>query len=360
LLVVLAITGREKTVKSSKEFVAVAMTAGLAFGLGAVVPAPALAKDQGQVAMNRLYNPNSGEHFYTADTNERDHLVGLGWRSEGMGWVAPKKSSTPVYRLYNPNAGDHHYTTSATERDKLVSVGWRYEGIGWYSSDAKSVPLYRQYNPNARTGTHNYTTSEGENDHLVSLGWRGEGIGWYGVAHEHVWAKRNVVVRAEWDEQVMDQEAWDEPVYEDKSTYATVADLVVRDPLGEGECHVKTEAECEALMANLEQCYRRVYFESNDSDWNEVSGYQYQNAKTKWAKDNGLPTSGKFEDPDDPDYGYYEDRWCVTAPSRKVLIESKKVQVGTIHHKASYQTIFHPAVVREETYCTICGKVKDS
>lgn len=134
-------------------------------------------------AMHRLYNPYTGEHFYTADTTERDHLTGLGWRYEGVGWKAPAKSSTPVYRLYNGHVrgGDHHYTTSASERDHLVSVGWTYEGVGWYSDDAKGVPLYRQYNPYARTGTHNYTASESENGHLLAVGWRGEGVGWYGV-----------------------------------------------------------------------------------------------------------------------------------------------------------------------------------
>ena len=133
------------------------------------------------VDMYRLYNPNSGEHFYTANVTEKDNLVKLGWRYEGIGWKAPVKSNTPVYRLYNPNAGDHHFTRSIDERDRLVSLGWKYEGIGWYSDDAESVPLYRQYNPNAKSGTHNYTASKSENDWLVSLGWKGEGIGWYGV-----------------------------------------------------------------------------------------------------------------------------------------------------------------------------------
>ena len=133
------------------------------------------------VDMYRLYNPNSGEHFYTASVGERDMLTELGWRYEGIGWKAPEKSNTPVYRLYNPNAGDHHYTVNVNERDWLVSLGWRYEGIGWYSDDNKSVPLYRQYNPNAKAGNHNYTASKSENDWLVGLGWRYEGVGWYGV-----------------------------------------------------------------------------------------------------------------------------------------------------------------------------------
>ena len=135
------------------------------------------------VQMHRLYNRYTGEHFYTSSSSERDRLVDVGWTSEGVGWIAPTKSNTPVYRLYNPyvTGGDHHYTTSASERDELVKVGWRDEGVGWYSDDAKGAPLYRQYNPYATTGTHNYTTSKDENDHLVSVGWKAEGIGWYGV-----------------------------------------------------------------------------------------------------------------------------------------------------------------------------------
>lgn len=135
-----------------------------------------------EISMYRLYNPNSGEHFYTASSGEKQSLVKAGWRDEGIGWTAPKISKTPVYRLYNPNAGDHHYTTKKAERDSLVKAGWKYENIGWYSDDNQGKPLYREYNPNAKTGTHNYTTSKSENDKLVSLGWRAEGIGWYGIA----------------------------------------------------------------------------------------------------------------------------------------------------------------------------------
>ena len=133
------------------------------------------------VTMYRLYNPNSGEHLYTKDASEKSRLVREGWGDEGIGWIAPEKSNTPVYRLYNPNAGDHHYTTGKIERDYLISIGWNDEGIGWYSDDAKTVPLYREYNPNAVTGTHNYTTDKNEHDYLVSIGWDDEDIGWYAV-----------------------------------------------------------------------------------------------------------------------------------------------------------------------------------
>lgn len=131
--------------------------------------------------MHRLYNPNSGEHFYTSNTKERDHLEEIGWNYEGVGWIAPERSSRPVYRLYNPNAGDHHYTMEIGERNHLVSVGWKDEGIGWYSDTSNRVPMYRQYNPNAKAGSHNYTRNKAENDSLVRAGWRAEGIGWYAV-----------------------------------------------------------------------------------------------------------------------------------------------------------------------------------
>ncbi|MDB0652459.1 hypothetical protein PL380_08485 [Bifidobacterium adolescentis] len=73
-----------------------------------------------------------------------------------------------MYRLYNRYTGEHFYTSDVSERDHLVSVGWPYEGVGWRSGG--SVPVYRQYNPYARTGTHNYTADGSENDRLVSVG----------------------------------------------------------------------------------------------------------------------------------------------------------------------------------------------
>ncbi|RSX50830.1 peptidase [Bifidobacterium goeldii] len=146
------------------------------------LPATASAEDSGATDMYRMYNPNSGEHFYTADGNERDSLRAAGWRYEGVGWVAPVHSNTPVYRLYNPNASDHHYTMNAAEKDSLVASGWNYEGIGWYSSDTnRSLPVYRQYNPHARSGSHNYTLNGNEAANLVSQGWRDEGVAWYAV-----------------------------------------------------------------------------------------------------------------------------------------------------------------------------------
>ncbi|MDR2976454.1 MAG: DUF6287 domain-containing protein [Streptococcaceae bacterium] len=150
-----------------------AVAAGLGMGISA----------NADVDMQRLYNPNSGEHFYTAGSAEKDSLIKAGWKYEGIGWVAPDNGD-PVYRLYNPNAGDHFYTLSAYERNELVKVGWNDEGIGWYSGG--NTPVYRAYNPNAVSGAHNYTPGSFEQNSLIKAGWKDEGIAWYGISSEPV------------------------------------------------------------------------------------------------------------------------------------------------------------------------------
>lgn len=155
-----------------------AMALGVALLASVAVPATALADS----VMYRLYNPYTGEHLYTASTEEAASLPDVGWIAEGTGWVAPD-SGDPVYRLYNPwvSGGDHHYTMDAGERDALVVAGWTDEGTCWYSAPPTSTyPLHRLYNPYASTGTHHYTLDSSERDSLVNAGWRYEGIAWYG------------------------------------------------------------------------------------------------------------------------------------------------------------------------------------
>ena len=129
--------------------------------------------------MYRLYNPNSGEHFYTADPKERANVIAAGWNDEGIGWYAPDIEERPVYRLYNAIGGEHHYTLKEDERDMLIDHGWNYEGIGWHSAAETEVPVYREYNPNQFACNHNFTQDKEEHDYLVSIGWKDEGIAWY-------------------------------------------------------------------------------------------------------------------------------------------------------------------------------------
>ena len=53
----------------------------------------------------------------------------------------------PVYRLYNPNSGEHFYTVNGYERENLIINGWNDEGIGFYES-GEGDDVYRVYNPN--------------------------------------------------------------------------------------------------------------------------------------------------------------------------------------------------------------------
>ena len=147
-------------------------------------PVPPVEEEPEEIAtvpMYRLYNPNTGEHFYTGSIEERDNLVEAGWNYEGVAWNAPVYVGDPVYRVFNPISGDHHYTMSAEERDWLVSLGWNYEGVAWNSASPSNVPQFRMYNPNASIGSHHYTSSTEERDYLVSVGWIYEGIGWFGT-----------------------------------------------------------------------------------------------------------------------------------------------------------------------------------
>lgn len=138
-----------------------------------------IQNDNVEGSLFRLYNPNSGEHFYTGSAEEGMNLVEAGWIYEGVAWKIPAEG-LPIHRVYNPNAGDHHYTGSMEEVNNLVSYGWLYEGVAW-NTPVKGVMVYRLYNPNAFTGAHHYTPSDEERDYLVSLGWQYEGVAWNGA-----------------------------------------------------------------------------------------------------------------------------------------------------------------------------------
>lgn len=138
------------------------------------------ASESDSVAVFRLYNKNSGEHFYTTNEEEAALISSVGWLYEGVGWMAPKESKSPVYRVYNPNSGDHLYTPDRYEYRYLVSLGWHDEKIAFYSDDGKTIPIYREYAPFRLTGNHNYTVNPDEDKWLTEdVGWEGEGIKLY-------------------------------------------------------------------------------------------------------------------------------------------------------------------------------------
>lgn len=134
------------------------------------------------IPVYRLFNTVTGEHLYTKNAAEKNHLAsGSNWRYEGIGWYSPRESKNPVYRLFSLTTGEHFYTMSANEKNFLIKNGWRYEGIAWYSDSEEEVPVYRDCKPSQARFSHNYTSNLGE--HLIltaTSAWRNEGIGWYG------------------------------------------------------------------------------------------------------------------------------------------------------------------------------------
>ncbi|GAB2027708.1 DUF6287 domain-containing protein [Lactovum odontotermitis] len=144
-----------------------------ALGISAPVYADKNGAPKDEVPVYRLYNKNTGEHFYTPSAYELINLQNAGWTPEGIGWYAPV-TGEPVYRIYNPNAkgGDHYYTTSKGEAAYDVSLGWKWDNNGKpaFYSDGK-IDNFVAYNPNALSGAHNYTSDVNEQNSLIRLGW---------------------------------------------------------------------------------------------------------------------------------------------------------------------------------------------
>ena len=134
----------------------------------------------------RMYDPNRGEHFFTKNKEEADHLESLGWRHEERSDFividADDEDAVPVYRMYNPNDGGmHFYTEDPIEAKNLVEHGWDYEGISHYvfqKASDKGVEQLRLYNPNSTAGEHIWTTDIAEWDNLIKAGWKDEGVCW--------------------------------------------------------------------------------------------------------------------------------------------------------------------------------------
>lgn len=69
-------------------------------------------------------------------------LFGL-WSERNVQSVhASTIASERLYRLYNPNSGEHFYTKVRLEKQQFVALGWQDEGTGWYALKAgQSVEL---------------------------------------------------------------------------------------------------------------------------------------------------------------------------------------------------------------------------
>lgn len=135
----------------------------------------------------RLYNPHSGEHFWTESQTEKNSLTKSGWHYEGVAYVlTSSKNKAPIYRLYNKKTGCHMYTDSSYERGVMTKTGWSYEGVFGYS--AGKIPVYRLYHGKF----HMFTTSVAERNSLEKSGWYYDGIGFYSEVPNYNWNYNNI------------------------------------------------------------------------------------------------------------------------------------------------------------------------
>lgn len=124
----------------------------------------------------RLYNPNSGEHFFTRNASGVYDLTSIGWRYEGIAWH--EAGDVDVYRLYSGN--EHMYVTKIKELADLVIAKWSLEKSAFKcfaEPGDDRVPVFRLYNKNG--GRHMFTADVKERDTLVRAGWTLEGIAFY-------------------------------------------------------------------------------------------------------------------------------------------------------------------------------------
>jgi hypothetical protein len=151
--------------------------------------APALAGAQTAVPVYRFFNIQTGTHFYTTSTNERDIVLSR-WPQflyEGpvfYAYLTATADTRPVYRFFDTATGTHFYTQSDAERDQFIATqkSYIFEGPVYYApygAGADRAALYRFYN--TRTFSRFYTDNPAERDQVLKLypWFQLEGIGFY-------------------------------------------------------------------------------------------------------------------------------------------------------------------------------------
>ena len=127
------------------------------------------------VRMYRAYNPNADYHFFTTAYPEFANAVAAGYRDETTGrtgFCVPNTQvtgSVVIFRMYNPNTGRHYYSVGAGEREQLKSIGWVYEkdeGSIYTTQIFGSTEIFKLYNKNS--GVHLYTESAATKDAILA------------------------------------------------------------------------------------------------------------------------------------------------------------------------------------------------
>lgn len=139
----------------------------------------------------RLYNPNTGDHFYTTSESEKISLeknLKTPMVSEGIAFYAYSDGSTdkislPVYIFYNSN-GDFYFSTSSDTKNNQLSANSKT--IAFYASPTAqngALPVYDFYITNNK---HFYTISEEEKDVIVKTlnhSYKLKGVAFYSYSY---------------------------------------------------------------------------------------------------------------------------------------------------------------------------------
>lgn len=129
----------------------------------------------------RLYQPATGDHFYTMSSIEAAQALRLGYVEEGVPFANEQNRPAliDVFRFYNAVSGDHFYTTSVEERDEVINKidDYIYEGIAFQvaaGAEPGTAPIHRFFD--AGSGDHMYSFDPYEG---LASGYVYEGIAWH-------------------------------------------------------------------------------------------------------------------------------------------------------------------------------------
>ena len=140
-------------------------------------------------ATYRFYNQQTGAHFFTTSTTERDDVQrhASSFLYEGIAFYTSATQApglNPVHRFFSVDTGVHFYTISEAEKAHIEAnlPQLRYEGIAYYASQVGAPDvssLSRFYVPSR--GFHFYTASAGEavNIRTTNPMYAWEGPGYY-------------------------------------------------------------------------------------------------------------------------------------------------------------------------------------
>ena len=138
----------------------------------------------------RFRNRVNGYYLWSADENEKAHIIGSlsnTWLYEGVAYrinIANPLNSAPLWRFRNIHGGFYLYTADASEKVSIIKnlpAIWTYEGPAYNVSITPSAaPVWRFRN--LRNGTYLYSADVEEKNSIVakqSAIWRLEGAAYY-------------------------------------------------------------------------------------------------------------------------------------------------------------------------------------